>query len=178
MKTVAKIIPRSVYGAFPFVLGIMLVFVAVLPVRLPLLGTNIGPFIILTVIFHSAVKYPSLLPSIGVFILRDGYDILSSVTLGYWALIFLCAHMLSSNQKYLLGKEKLLMSWLAFLVIAGLTGLLSWGLGSIFYGQLASFKGIFSSVLTAFIFYPVIYCLLIPVDRRFFVCSLKGFGRA
>lgn len=178
MKKISKILPRGVFATLPFVLGVLLVLLAVLPVRMPVTGTHIGPLIVLTVIFHSAVKYPSLLPSFAVFLLGLGFDMLSSGPLGFWALIYLACHMISSHQKTLLGKEKLLTSVLAFAVIACVCAFLSWGLGSIFYGQIAPYKETVFGVLTAVLIYPLTYFFLLPVDRRFYLSSLQGFGRA
>jgi|GEM_PF-2431294 len=178
MKKTSKNLPKGVFAILPILLGFMLVFLAVLPVRMPVTGTHIGPLIVLTVIFHSAVKYPSLLPSFVVFLLGLGFDMLSSGPLGFWALIYLACHMISSSQKLLLEKEKLLTSLLAFVFIACLCAFLSWGLGSIFYGQISPYKETLFGVVTAILIYPLIYFILMPVDRRFHAGSLQGFGRA
>lgn len=178
MKKTSRNLPKGVIATLPVVLGLLLVFLAVLPVRMPVTGEHIGPLIVLTVIFHAAVKYPALLPSFAVFVLGLGFDMLSSGPLGFWALIYLACHMISSSQKNLLGKEKLLTSALAFLVIACVCGFLSWGLGSIFYGQIFPYKETLFGVFTAILLYPLIYLILLPVDRRFYQSSLQGFGRA
>ncbi|TVR98870.1 MAG: rod shape-determining protein MreD [Rhodospirillales bacterium] len=117
----------------PFVIAVLSVLLAVVPLRVPSLGVA-GPIWPLMAVFYWTLYRPDLMPAVAVFAVGILFDALSGAPLGVNTLAFLALHGLVAGQRRFFYGKPFLLIWLGFAVVAGTAMMAAWALASLWYG--------------------------------------------
>ena len=148
----------------PFLLGIFLVLLTVIPIYLPGYGeipVNIG----LIIAFYWAIYRPDLFPAIAAFFLGLWQDILVGGPVGLYSIILLLTNWVIVSQRRFFQDKSFVIIWSSFSMVSLATATLSWiivcGLNVTFVSPVAVF---FQASLTIGAF-PFVAWLLARVQH-------------
>lgn len=134
--------------AFLFILNI-----SALPY--PLSSADKIPFILIAIYYWSIYR-PTFLPPIFVFAAGLLFDLLSDGPLGLYAMLFLGAHWLISDQRRFLMAQSFFIIWLGFGVLHTGILLIEWIVFGIVNMHFASLRTILSPITLGFLSYPLV----------------------
>jgi rod shape-determining protein MreD len=112
-----------------------------------------APDIILIAVFFWAISAPSFLPPWAVLLLGLLQDLATGAPPGFWALIYLFAYGFTLSQRVFFKGRTGLGAWIGFALVAGLTAIGTWVLGSIVYMQWLPPSQIYTQAIVTFAAY-------------------------
>ncbi len=143
------------WHSIPVATTLLLVFLTVVPWRLPGFGP-ITPAFTLMAVFYWGLYRPDRLPYGAIFCLGLIQDLLSGTPLGMTSLVLLLVQgTLISQHRFLLGKS-FLVTWCGFMLVAPAAAILSWIVGSVFFGAFLAPIPIVIQVLLTILLYPAL----------------------
>ena len=143
------------WNSIPGATILLLVFVMVVPWRLPGFGA-ITPAFTLMAVFYWSIYRPDRLPYVAVFCLGVIQDLLSGMPLGMTPLVLLIVQgVLISQRRFLLGKSFLVV-WCSFMIVAPGAAILGWIVGTVFFGALLAPVPILVQVVMTVLLYPAL----------------------
>ncbi len=150
----------------PFALTILVVMLAMVPLRVPNLAP-IMPALGLIAVYFWLVHHPDLMPAWAVFVIGLVQDLLRGGPLGVGVFVLLAVYAALAGQRRFLGRATFLLVWLAFLPIAAGAFLLSWGLNSLIVDAVLDPGPAFFQYLTTVGFYPCLAWIFLQAQRAF-----------
>jgi len=143
------------WNLIPVATILLLVFVTVVPWRLPGFGA-ITPAFILMAVFYWSIYRPDQLSYVAVFCLGTVQDLLSGMPLGMTPLVLLIVQgILISQRRFLLGKSFFVV-WCSFMIVALGAAILSWVVGTVFFGAPLAPVPIVVQVVMTVLLYPAL----------------------
>lgn len=125
---------RKVWLSLPLIVTLAAMIVFMAPANL-FRGTVPAPDIALVAIFYWAIFGPAFLPPWAVLVLGLAQDFTTGAPLGFWAVIYLLAYGFSMSQRvFFMGRSGPGVLF-GFTVVALLTAIATWVLGSITYAR-------------------------------------------
>jgi rod shape-determining protein MreD len=109
----------------PFSASLLLLFVAMLPLRLPYLGP-ITPDFAIMVAFYWAVHRPSAIPAPAIFVLGMVSDMLGGSPFGVGVFVLLVAYWVTRSQRRLFIGRPFWVVWWGFSMVSAAAMLLTW----------------------------------------------------
>lgn len=94
-----------------------------------------APDLALIAVFYWALSGPNFLPPWAVLMLGLAQDFITGAPLGFWALIYLLAYGFTLSQRVFFKGRTGFGAWVGFAIVAALTAIASWVLGSIVYAR-------------------------------------------
>lgn len=125
---------RWVGRRMPFLLAILSVIIALLPLRMPG-DLELTPLYPLMVVFFWGIHRGDLMTPAPIFFTGLAYDLLSGAPVGLWALTFLVCHAMALVLRDTFGRV-LRTAWALFAIICMTACLLAWTIWSIYDWQL------------------------------------------
>lgn len=149
---------------WPFTLTLLLLIVAVVPLRVPYLPP-ISPDFLLISVYYWALHRPTILPSPAVFLLGVLHDFLGGAPLGVGVLVLLIVFGVSVSQRRVFLGAPFAVVWLGFAVAAAGATLGTWVITSLVLGVLLEpWAAIFGCLLTVGL-YPAVGFLFARAQR-------------
>ena len=144
-----------IWNSIPVATILLLVFIMIVPWRLPGFGP-ITPAFTLMAVFYWSIYRPDRLPYVATFCLGIVQDLLSGMPLGMTPLVLLIVQgILISQRRFLLGKSFLVVWW-GFMIVAPTAAILSWTVGTMFFGALLAPVPIVVQVVMTVLLYPAL----------------------
>lgn len=146
---------RRVWLSLPLIATVAATLVVMAPMNL-LRGTLPAPDIALIAVFFWAIFGPAFLPPWAVLILGLTQDVAMGTPVGFWALIYLLAYGFAQSQRVFFVGRTGLGAWMGFAIVAALTAVAVWILGSIVYTRWLPPAPIFwQTAMTVLFYWPV-----------------------
>ena len=149
---------------FPFALTLLLVMVAMVPLRVPELSP-IVPSLGIIGVYYWAVYRPDLMPGWAVFLLGLIQDLLGGGPIGIYALVFLLLITLVGAQRRFLATGSFVFVWAIFLPVAATAFLLIWLLYCLNLDMLIDPGSVVFQYLTTVAVYPCLAWLFAQAQR-------------
>lgn len=135
-------------NATPFVLSMLLVLGAGLPLYIPGYGA-IAPDLVLPAVFYWSIYRPDLLPGAAVFAIGIFQDVLIGAPLGVNTLSLVLVHSIVVSQRRFFRGKSFAVAWWAFTIVAAGAAVLIWLLmSSLHLTIIDPLPGIFRLVMT------------------------------
>jgi len=129
--TLSYQINQILRGSIPFWLSLLLVFISVIPFRLP--GFDmVTPSLLSISVFYWSLHRPYLLPPIVVFALGVIQDIISGAPFGMSSLAMLMIYVIASSQRQVFVGKPFIQMWWGFMLVAIGMSLLTWMVMSLY----------------------------------------------
>jgi len=154
--------------ALPFLVGLACVLLSFVPLS-AIFDADVAPAFGLMAIYFWAVQRPDVFPAYAVFSVGLLYDLLSAGPLGLWALVYLVVYGIVVSQRLLFIGQTFTLFWLGFLVAALVAGLFSWGLASLYFGQILLPGPILIQMAATVALFPLFATLFEWLQRRLLV---------
>ncbi|MEO3434314.1 rod shape-determining protein MreD [Inquilinus sp. CAU 1745] len=155
---------EAIRHAIPAVTTIMLVFLAVTPLRLPSYGA-LAPVLPLVAIYYWAIHRPDLMPFTLVFAVGLLQDLVIGAPLGLHALVFLIIHWtIVAQRRFLVGRSFFVLWW-GFAMIAGVAAALEWATFSVYHATFMPMETAALRALLTIALFPAIAWVFIQVHR-------------
>lgn len=151
---------RNLIQVVPMAITLALILIASVPGG-GSSGMPVTPFLALMSVYYWSVYRPDWLSAPVVFFLGLIADCLGGGPLGLNAFLFLFAYGMTASQRLILQSRPFGICWFAFAMVAVACALLSWLVGSLFYGNL--FR------IVPFAMQALLSILLFPLFARIFV---------
>jgi rod shape-determining protein MreD len=150
----------------PLLVTLLLALVAVVPTHVPGL-VRVGPLLTLISVYYWAVHRPDLMGYGAVFAIGLLEDLVAGTPLGAGALTLLLVQgIVASQAKFFYGKA-FVVTWWAFIVIAGGAVLIRWLCISVVQGTLLGGDAALATYLMTVAFYPPVAWLLARTQMAF-----------
>lgn len=150
----------------PVLVALLLMFVLMVPLRLPNFGT-IAPSVALMAVFYWAVYRPDLFGPVAVGILGFVQDALSGAPLGLNAMVFLLAYSSVVSQRQLFLAHGFFILWWGFALTAVIAGFVAWGIQSFLHFSLVPFDPVLYQAAATISLFPPAAWLFGKVQRAF-----------
>jgi len=124
---------RWVGRRMPFLLAILAVIIALLPLRMPG-DLELTPLYPLMVVFFWGTHRGDLMTPAPIFFTGLAYDLLSGAPVGLWALTFLICHAMALVLRDTFGRV-IYTAWALFALTCTMACAVAWGLWSIYDWQ-------------------------------------------
>lgn len=142
-------------AASPFVLGVILVLISLIPTNIPELS-SIPPMLTLIAVFHWSLFRPDLLPVGAIFVLGLIQDLLGGGPMGVYTLMLLIVHGLVVSQRKFLFRKPFMITWIGFAMFSALAEVAAWALGSLTDWVVLDFSNfLFQYLITLGLFPPL-----------------------
>ncbi len=128
--------------------------IAVLPWGLPAIGRFILPMLPLLAVYYWAVGGRGWLASPLVFAAGLTVDVVTLGPLGFWAFVYLVAHMFSGAVPIMLV-ETSMRRWIVFGVLIAALSVLQWATASIYFVTLSAWQPYALAAAILVVLYPV-----------------------
>lgn len=149
---------------WPFTLTLLLLIVAVVPLRIPHLAA-ISPGFALISVYYWALHRPSILPAPAVFLLGVFHDFLGGAPLGVGVLVLLAVYGLTVSQRRILLGCPFAIVWLGFAVAAVGATVATWALASLLFAAVVDPRSAIFSLLLTIGLYPAVAHLFARAQR-------------
>ncbi len=150
----------------PVLVAIMLMFIMMVPLRLPNFGT-IAPSIALMAVFYWAVYRPDLVGPIAVGMMGFLQDAISGAPLGMNAIVCLLAYSSVVSQRQLFLAHGFFILWWGFMLTAMIAGLVAWSLHSMLHLDMVPFDPVLYQAAASISLFPAAAWLFGRVQRAF-----------
>ena len=148
----------------PFVATLLLVMLALVPLRLPN-AAPVVPWFALIAVFYWTVYRADLMPPVAVFGVGVFHDFAAATNVGVGALLLLLVHLAVIPQRRFFMSRSFAMTWIGFAVIAAGAMLLLWMLNALLEGTLLSPQPAAFQFLTTVAAYPPTAWLFTRLQR-------------
>ena len=153
---------RSVRGAIPVTVTVMLVFAASLPWRLPAF-VEVTPAFAVMAVFYWTIYRPERFPHAATFGIGVLQDLLAATPLGMTALVLLIVQGVVASQRTFFRGKPFLVVWWGFSLVMPAVGLLSWIISSACFGALVPPLPIVVQVVLTMLLFPIFVLLFRPL---------------
>lgn len=167
MSTVFAQTRNGLANATPFILGMLLALVPVLPYGAPELS-YVMPSLTLMTVYYWAYQRPDLMPSSAVFIIGLWQDVLYGGPMGLTSLILVLVRELLVNQRRVLIGKPFMVTWMGFAMVVAGTLMLSWGLASWWHWSLIAVPPFVAHLALTITLYPIFAGLFAGLQRWLF----------
>lgn len=157
---------RGARSLSPLIVTLLLMFLLMVPLRLPNFGT-IAPSVALMSVFFWAIYRPDLLGPLAVGLLGLVQDTMAGTPLGMSSLIFLLVHSSVVNQSQLFLAHGFFILWWGFTLTALLTGLAVWLFNSLLHVDMVPFDPVLYQAAATISLFPAAAWLFTRVQRAF-----------
>ncbi len=148
----------------PFVATLLLIMLALVPLRLPN-AAPVVPWFGLIAVFYWTVYRADLMPPIAVFGVGLFHDFVAATHVGVGALLLLMVHLAVLPQRRFFMSRSFAVTWIGFAVIAAGAMLLLWLLNMLLEGMLLSPAPAAFQFLTTVAAYPPTAWLFTRLQR-------------
>lgn len=152
--------------ASPVLVALLLMFLLMVPLRLPNFGT-IAPSIALMAVFYWAVYRPELFGPYAVGLLGFVQDALSGAPLGMNALVCLLAYSSVVSQRQLFLAHGFFILWWGYTLTAMIAGLISWSIVSCLNFSMIPFDPVLYQAAVGIALFPPMAWIFSRVQRAF-----------
>ena len=153
---------RSLRGAIPVTVTVLLVFAASLPWRLPAF-VEVTPAFAVMAVFYWTIYRPERFPYAATFGIGVLQDLLAGTPLGMTALVLLVVQGVVASQRTFFRGKPFLVIWWGFSLVMPAVGLLSWIISSAFLGALVPPLPVVVQVFLTLLLFPVFVLLFRPL---------------
>ncbi len=123
--TLSYQINQILRGSIPFWLSLVLVFISVIPFRLP--GFDmVTPSLLSISVFYWSLHRPYLMPPVVVFVLGVIQDIISGAPFGLSSFIMLIIYVIAVSQRQVFVGKAFIQMWWGFMLVAIGMSILTW----------------------------------------------------
>lgn len=141
--------------ASPFLLGLLLVLISLIPTNIPELS-SIPPMLTLIAVYHWSLFRPDLLPIGAIFVLGLIQDLLGGGPMGIYTLMLLIVHGMVISQRKFLFRKPFFITWIGFAMFGALAELAAWLLASLTDLVVLDFRNfLFQYLITLGLFPPL-----------------------
>ena len=167
MSTILAQARTGLARATPFLLGILLAIVPMMPYGAPELS-YVMPSLTLMTVYFWAYQRPDLMPASAVFVIGLWQDVLYGGPMGLTSLILVLVRELLVNQRRTLIGKPFLVAWMGFAIIVAGTLLLSWVLASWWHWSVIAVPPFIAHLALTITLYPVFAALFAGLLRGLF----------
>jgi len=167
MLTVLAQARTGLARATPFLLGILLVIVPVMPYGAPELS-YVMPSLTLMTVYFWAYHRPDLMPVSAVFVIGLWQDVLYGGPMGLTSLILVLVRELLVNQRRALIGKPFLVAWMGFAIVVAGTLLLSWVLASWWHWSVIAVLPFIAHFALTITLYPIFAGVFAGLQRGLF----------
>ena len=153
---------RSLRGAIPVTVTVLLVFAASLPWRLPAF-VEVTPAFAVMAVFYWTIYRPERFPFAATFGIGVLQDLLAGTPLGMTALALLIVQGVVASQRTFFRGKPFLVIWWGFSLVMPSVGLLTWIIGSACLGAVVPLLPIVVQVLLTMLLFPVFVLFFRPL---------------
>jgi rod shape-determining protein MreD len=146
-------VKNAIKGLGPSALCLTLQFFTILPYQIPFLHM-VTPSFALIGVFYWTIRHPVLMPMAAAFMLGIIPDLWSGGPPGLQALMLILTRIFLLGQRRFIIGRSILVSWLAFSLVALIWGLMSWTLASLYLGHALSLVPVIVQLLITIAIYP------------------------
>lgn len=125
---------RQAWLSMPLVAAVAGMLIGMAPANLGR-GVVPAPDLVLICVFFWAIYGPSFLPPWAVFLVGLIQDFATGGPIGFWALIYLAAYGFTLSQRVFFSGRSGPGVWIGFAMVAGVTAVVAWVLGSTGYAR-------------------------------------------
>jgi rod shape-determining protein MreD len=150
---------RQAWLSMPLIAAVAAMLIAMAPANLAR-GLVPPPDLVLISVFFWAIYGPSFLPPWAVFLLGLIQDFTTGGPIGFWALIYLAAYGFTLSQRVFFTGRSGPGVWIGFAMIAVVTAVVAWILGSISYARWMMPGPIVLQAAVTILFYPLVARIL------------------
>ena len=143
--------------------------ITALPSLIP--GYSLKPQFVLMAVYYWAIFRPTLLPPSFCFLLGLLMDMLTGMTPGVLALVFVITHWIARDQRRFLMGQPYLTNLAVFGVLASLSTIMQWGLYGLAHMRWDDLLPSMSSALASTLLFPFVTLLLVFTHRMLPVAS-------
>jgi rod shape-determining protein MreD len=152
---------RRLWFSLPLIVTVLATLAAMAPMNL-LQGYVPAPDLALIAVFFWAIYGPVFLPPWAVLLLGLTVDFATGAPIGFWAVIYLSAYGFALSQRVFFIGRTGLGAWVGFAIVAGVTAVAVWVLGSLVYARWLPPTQIYLQAIVSILAYW-------PVSKVFFV---------
>jgi len=153
--------------ATPFILGILLAVIHVLPYGAPELA-YVMPSLTLMTVYYWAIQRPETMPASAVFIIGLWQDVLYGGPMGLTSLILVLVRELLVNQRRVLIGKSFLVNWMGFAIVVAVTLIMGWVLASWWHWTLIAIPPFIAHLALTITLYPIFAGLFAGLQRVLF----------
>jgi rod shape-determining protein MreD len=146
---------RQVWYSLPLAITIVALLLALAPLNL-FRGQMPAPDFVLASVFFWAIYGPAFLPAWAVFALGLSQDFATGAPVGFWALIYLAAYGFALSQRVFFFGRTVRGVWAGFVIVALLTAIATWLLGSTYFMRWLPFGPILLQAVVSIVVFPLI----------------------
>ncbi len=146
---------RGLRNLTPMMLTLALIFVTVLPLRVPGLAP-VTPVVTLMAVYYWSIYRPELLPFAATFVVGLVQDSLSGAPLGLSSLVLLLVQGVVVSQRRFFHGKTFLVEWWGFMLVAPVALLIAWLVASLYFGVLVVPRTLGFQLLLTVALYPVL----------------------
>jgi rod shape-determining protein MreD len=150
----------------PFAVSVMLVLLALIPLRIPGF-TTITPPLVITSIYYWSIHRPDLMRPLVVFGIGLLQDFLTGAPLGLNAGLFLCVHGVVVTQRRLFLAGPFSMMWVGFSVVIFGGLVLQWLAYSLLSATPMRISAALIQTLLTVALFPLMAAVFIRIHRAF-----------
>lgn len=140
-------------GLIPVLMTLMLVLLAVVPLRIPEFAP-ITPALTVIAVYYWGIYRPDLTPMAAIFALGIVQDTLAGTPLGLTSLVLIVVQAVVVSQRRFFHGKTFLVEWWGFMLVAPGAALLSWVLASLYFGVLVAPRPLGFQLLLTIALYP------------------------
>jgi rod shape-determining protein MreD len=146
---------RQAWLSMPLVAAVAGMLIGMAPANLGR-GVVPAPDFVLICVFFWAIYGPSLLPPWAVFLVGLIQDFATGGPIGFWALIYLAAYGFTLSQRVFFSGRSGPGVWIGFAMVAGVTAVVAWVLGSMSYARWMMPWPIIMQAAITILVYPIV----------------------
>ena len=146
---------RQVWLSMPLLVTIAAMLITMAPANF-LWGVVPAPDLVLISVFFWAISGPAFLPAWAVFTLGLIQDFATGGPIGFWALTYLAAYGFTLSQRVFLSGRSGPGVWIGFAIVASVTAVVAWTLGSIAYARWLVPIPVFAQAAVSVLAYPLV----------------------
>jgi rod shape-determining protein MreD len=150
---------RQAWLSMPLIAAVGGMLISMAPANLAR-GLVPAPDLVLICVFFWAIYGPQFLPPWAVFILGFVQDLATGGPIGLWSAVYLAAYGFTLSQRVFFTGRSGPGVWIGFAMVAGVTAVVAWVLGSTSFARWMSPWPIITQTAVTILFYPLIARLL------------------
>ncbi len=149
---------RFLRGLIPSLVTLLLVLASALPWRLPSL-VEVTPAFAVMAVFYWTIYRPDRLPYAATFCIGVLQDLLTGTPPGMTALVLLTVQGVIASQRTFFRGKPFLVVWWGFSLVMPAAGLMSWIIGSAYFGAIVPPLPIVVQTALTILLFPVFTAL-------------------